>query len=66
VRGGHLCVELADNGQGFDLSEHKTGDDGLVNIKERLQSLGGDCQITSDVQTGTTVRLRAPLPKVLL
>jgi signal transduction histidine kinase len=66
VRGGHLCVELADNGQGFDLSEHKTGDDGLVNIKERLQSLGGDCQITSDIQTGTIVRLRAPLPKVLL
>ena len=59
-------VELADNGQGFNLSERKTGDDGLANIKERLKSLGGDCEITSDLQKGTTVRFQAPLPQRLL
>ncbi len=66
VRDGHLMVELADNGQGFNLSERKTGDDGLANMKERLKSLGGDCQITSDIHKGTTVRFQAPLPKSLL
>ncbi|MEY4916862.1 MAG: hypothetical protein RL616_775 [Verrucomicrobiota bacterium] len=66
VRDDQLIVELADNGQGFNLSERKTGDDGLVNIQERLQSLGGDCEITSDLQKGTTVRFQAPLPKRLL
>ncbi len=66
VRDGWLLVELADNGQGFYLSERKTGDDGLANMKERLKSLGGDCEITSDIQKGTSVRFRAPLPKRLL
>ena len=66
VRDDQLIVELADDGQGFNLSERKTGDDGLANIQERLQSLGGDCTITSDLQKGTTVRFQAPLPKSLL
>ena len=66
VRNEQLVLELADNGQGFNLGERKTGDDGLANIKERLKSLGGDCEITSDRQKGTTVRFRAPLPKRLL
>ena len=66
VRDERLIVELADNGQGFNLSERKTGDDGLANIQERLQSLGGDCEIVSDLQKGTTVRFQAPLPKRLL
>ena len=66
VRNDHLLVELADNGQGFNISERKTGDDGLANIRERLKSLGGDCAITSDLQKGTTVRFQAPLPQRLL
>ncbi len=66
VRDGRLIVELADNGQGLNLSERKTGDDGLANMKERLQSLGGDCEITSGIQSGTIVRFQAPLPKRLL
>lgn len=66
VRNDHLLVELADNGQGFNLSGRKTGDDGLANIAERLKSLGGECAIVSDLQKGTTVRFQAPLPKIFL
>ena len=66
VRNDHLIVELADNGQGFNLGERKAGDDGLANIKERLKSLGGDCNITSDLHKGTAVRFQAPLPKKIL
>ena len=66
VQDDRLTVELADNGQGFNLNERKTGDDGLANMRERLQSLGGDCEIASDLQKGTTVRFQAPLPERLL
>jgi signal transduction histidine kinase len=66
VREDQLRVELADNGQGFNPNERKTGDDGIANMKERLKSLGGDCEIASDLQKGTTVRFYAPLPIRLL
>ena len=66
VRDQQLLVELVDNGQGFNLSGRKTGDDGLANMKERLKSLGGDCEILSEPHTGTTVRFAAPLPKIFL
>jgi signal transduction histidine kinase len=66
VRNGQLIVELADNGQGFNLNERKAGDDGLANIQERLKSLCGNCEITSERQKGTTVRFQASLPKRLL
>ena len=66
VRDDRLTVELADNGQGFNMSGRKIGDDGLANMRERLQSLGGECTIVSDPQQGTTVRFQVPLPKRLL
>ena len=66
VRNDHLLVELADNGQGCNLSGRKTGDDGLANMKERLKSLGGECAIVSDLQKGTSVRFQAPLPQRFL
>jgi signal transduction histidine kinase len=62
-----LVVELADNGKGFDLQKRQhAGEDGLVNMNDRLNALGGECQIISDPQQGTTVRLRAPLPQNFL
>jgi signal transduction histidine kinase len=66
VRADRLLVELADNGHSFNLSELKAGNDGLANMQERLKSLGGDCEIVTDLKKGTTVRFQAPLPKRLL
>ena len=66
VRDGVLNVEVADNGRGFNARAHKTGDDGLANMKERLKALGGSCQITSEPGKGTTVHFEAPLPQKLL
>ena len=66
VQAEHLLVEVSDNGRGIDLQERQTGDDGIANMEERLKSLGGQCEITSDTQNGTTVRFRAPLPRKLL
>lgn len=61
-----LIVEVADNGQGISAVAPDTGSDGLANMTERLQSIGGECRITSDAQKGTAVRFRAPLPNRLL
>ena len=57
-----LRVEVADDGRGFVPSAQQAGHDGLANMKERLHSLGGQCEIISDTKTGTKVRLAAPLP----
>jgi signal transduction histidine kinase len=62
VAGDWLVVELADNGGGFGPNRHQAGDDGIANMNERLRALGGTCEITSQVGTGTTVKFRAPMP----
>jgi signal transduction histidine kinase len=66
VRAGSLVVEVADNGRGLDQHERQTGSDGIENMRERLKSLGGQCEISSDAKSGTQVCFRAPLPKNLL
>jgi signal transduction histidine kinase len=63
VRANCLIVEVSDNGHGFDLSNHQAGDDGIANMKDRLKSLDGQCEITSNAKEGTTVCFRAPLPQ---
>jgi signal transduction histidine kinase len=66
VGNDRLTVEVSDNGHGFEPQNRPTGEDGIANMKERLESVGGSCEITSGAQEGTTVCLRAPLPKRLL
>jgi signal transduction histidine kinase len=58
-----LVVEVADNGRGFNLSGPPVGCDGLVNMKKRLQKIGGGCEIVSNANAGTTVRFSVPLPE---
>ncbi|HXS68338.1 MAG TPA: ATP-binding protein, partial [Candidatus Polarisedimenticolia bacterium] len=60
-----LIVAVSDDGHGFDAKNRQAGEDGIDNMKDRLKSLDGTCEITSDAK-GTTVTLRAPLPKRLL
>lgn len=66
VRDGRLEVEVADNGHGLNGAAPSAGSDGLTNMQERMKTLGGECKIVSDPQTGTTVRFSAPLPERLL
>lgn len=66
VRDNCLIVEVSDDGHGFDPKNQQPGHDGIPNMKERLKSLGGWCEITSSAQNGTTVCLRASLPRRFL
>lgn len=59
---GQLKLTVADNGHGIATSAiHGHGHDGLGNIRQRMEALGGRFEITSDAATGTTLRLQLPL-----
>jgi len=57
-------ILVRDNGRGFITrnDEDKAGHDGLSNMRERLQAVGGSCDMTSEPGAGTSVRLTCPLP----
>ncbi len=62
-----LCVEVRDNGKGFDpasLPPHKAF--GLMGIRERALTLGGECGIASAPGSGTTVSVRLPLEEAAI
>lgn len=62
VRDENLIVELVDDGHGIENFARAAGSDGIANMDERMKSIGGECEIISDAQQGTTVKFRAPLP----
>jgi signal transduction histidine kinase len=49
-----LTISIHDNGAGFNTAKTVTGN-GLNNMKQRLQTLGGRCDIESAAEKGTTV-----------
>jgi signal transduction histidine kinase len=58
---GRVLVEIADNGQGFDLRKMSvTIGHGLSNIHTRAHKVGGDVEITSEPGLGTTVLAWVP------
>ena len=61
--GEWLEITVSDNGRGLPGTEGSQGGDGLTNLRERLDSLGGVCEVTSRRGEGTTVRLRIPLAR---
>jgi signal transduction histidine kinase len=55
--GGLFTVSIEDNGCGFQAGGEPSGN-GLVNMKRRLEDLGGSCVIESEPRHGTSVHLR--------
>ncbi len=66
-RDGDLCIEVRDEGAGFDLAESLAGamsmssQFGLLSIRERMKSLGGRFDLKSSPGVGTTAILVLPL-----
>jgi len=61
-----IHIAVTDNGIGFDIeqltqSDRQVSGFGLFNIRERLDHLGGQFQIHSQIGKGTTITLIAPL-----
>jgi signal transduction histidine kinase len=61
VEGAELCLEIRDDGKGFDPSVEFAGHLGLRLMRERAQQLGGTLTITSAPRAGTAVIARVPL-----
>lgn len=63
---GTLEIQVADDGRGFSVEEAQSVYDnhaGLVGMKERARTLGGELSISSTAGQGTTVRAVIPYSK---
>ena len=65
--GEMLCVDVADDGCGFDVDAVRMRPDaplhfGLDTMVERIRAASGEAVIDSEIGRGTTVRLRVPIP----
>ncbi|TAJ94214.1 MAG: PAS domain S-box protein [Gammaproteobacteria bacterium] len=59
---GHLLLTVCDNGRGITREQlHDPHSIGLVGMRERAQSFGGELGITGTPGAGVTVMLRIPL-----
>jgi ligand-binding sensor domain-containing protein/signal transduction histidine kinase len=59
-----LRVSIEDNGQGFDADSDRAGE-GLANMRERLQALGGETTFTSGPGCNTAVTFTLDLTQAL-
>jgi signal transduction histidine kinase len=60
---GHLVFTVSDDGRGFDPAATPRGS-GLQNMADRIDALGGELEVRSDIGRGTTVAGRIPLPRL--
>ncbi len=58
----HICVQVADDGKGFDAAAEKIKGDGLSNMQKRTEELKGIFEITSAPGKGCTVSALLPIP----
>jgi len=61
VESDYLTILVRDDGCGFDPSLQAVGADGLSNIRQRLQAVGGELGIESEPGKGSTITLRVKL-----
>jgi signal transduction histidine kinase/ligand-binding sensor domain-containing protein len=60
-RGANLSFVIQDNGRGFDPHHVRRGN-GLKNMHQRLEEIGGRCEIQSRPGSGATVTFTVPHP----
>ncbi|MDQ0244777.1 two-component system sensor histidine kinase DegS [Bacillus fengqiuensis] len=58
----HVIVIVRDNGKGFNQAEKKEKSFGLMGMKERVDLLEGELNITSKIGSGTLVSVKVPMP----
>ena len=60
-QGSNVVLSIADDGRGFDPEKIAAASFGLIAMRERARSLGGDLSIESRPKRGTTVTARLPI-----
>jgi signal transduction histidine kinase/ligand-binding sensor domain-containing protein len=61
VNGDRLLLEIKDNGRGFNPAELNGSGNGLHNMRQRVNALGGEFTVESLPGNGTTIRASVPL-----
>lgn len=56
-----LRIAIEDNGHGFSLSAADPSGEGLGNLRQRLEEIGGGFEVNSGPQAGTICQFRLPL-----
>ena len=57
-----LDIAVEDNGKGFSGASDRAGADGLRNMRQRMEDIGGRFQIESRPERGTRIRMTLPWP----
>ena len=58
--GNMLKLSIMDNGKGFDNSKNDASGNGIMNMKERIQLLKGECNVNSIKEKGTEIVFEIP------
>lgn len=56
-----IYLTIADNGKGFDLNNNNPSGNGILNMKQRVELLNGECTIHSTPQKGTLITIKIPV-----
>lgn len=63
ITGKMLVLEIADNGKGIARNDNRAGQ-GLNNMKQRAEALGGKLKLISGEGNGTSIRCEIPLTTI--
>ena len=63
LEGQALFVGISDNGKGFEVADAHGGN-GLYNMKQRAEALGGSYSVVSTKEKGTAIQCRIPLANI--
>ncbi len=61
VETAFFTVEIADDGQGFDVASALAAGRGVANIRERVAQVNGEVRITSTPGAGSVIRFTIPI-----
>lgn len=61
-----IDITVSDHGKGFDFKHIKKTGNGLHNMKQRIEAIGGVYDMQSEVNHGTTLRMIIPLNKIII
>ena len=56
-----ISLIISDNGKGFDIEKNDTNGNGIMNIKERVELLKGECKFYSSLGKGTQINIKIPI-----
>jgi signal transduction histidine kinase len=61
VEDARFTVEIADDGQGFDVAIARAAGRGVANMRERMAQVNGELRITSTPGAGSSILFIVPI-----